>query len=101
MRSSFTLTYRNPAYPPAVVRFVAPSIERRARPGGGVILASRAPLPACHRSLGDALVAGAARHPERALFAERGADGAWTRVSWAEALAATRALGQALLDLGL
>ena len=38
--------------------------------------------------------------PERTLYAERAGE-AWRRVSYREALAAARSLGQAMLDLGL
>ena len=84
-----------------MVRFTAPDIERIDRPGGGFILRSRAALPAYPRCLGDHLVRWAELAPERTLYAERDDTGAWQRASYAEALAAARALGQALLDLGL
>lgn len=81
-------------------RFVAPSIERIERPGGGTIVRSRAGAPPHARCLGDALVHWAHHAPERTLFAERAGE-AWRRVSYREALEAARSLGQALLDLGL
>ena len=84
-----------------MVRFVAPSIERVERPGGGFILRSRAEAPPHARCLGDTLIHWAARAPDRTLYAERGTGGAWHHVSYREALDAARALGQALLDLGL
>ncbi len=84
-----------------MVRFVAPSIERLARPGGGFILRSTTRAPAHHRCLGDALVRWAQEAPERTLYAERDASGAWRHVSYRAALGAARSLGQALLDLGL
>ncbi|HEY4060030.1 MAG TPA: feruloyl-CoA synthase [Kofleriaceae bacterium] len=84
-------------------RFAAPSIERIARPGGGFILRSRADAPPYARCLGDALVHWAHRTPETTLYAERPAPGAegWRRVSYRDALAAARGIGQALLDMGL
>ncbi len=84
-----------------MVRFVAPAIERVARPGGGIILRSTAGAPPHARCLGDMLVHWATHAPERTLYAERDATGAWRHVSYRDALAAARALGQALLDLGL
>jgi feruloyl-CoA synthase len=83
-----------------VVRFAAPDIERTDRPGGGFVLRSRAELPAYPRCLGDHLVRWAGLAPDRTLYAERDGD-AWRRVSYREALAAARSLGQALLDLEL
>jgi feruloyl-CoA synthase len=79
---------------------VAPDIERLDRPGGGFILRSRELQPAYPRCLGDHLRHWAAAAPERTLYAERDG-GAWRHVSYREALAHARALGQALLDLGL
>jgi feruloyl-CoA synthase len=84
-----------------VARFAAPDIERVDRPGGGFIVRSRSPLPPYPRCLGDHLVHWAGVAPERTLYAERDAANQWRRVSYAEALAAARSLGQALLDLGL
>jgi feruloyl-CoA synthase len=86
-----------------MVRFVAPSIERRSRPGGGFILRSRVEPPAADRCLGDALVRWAQRAPDRTLYAERdlAATGGWHHVTYRDALAAARAIGQGLLDLGL
>ncbi len=43
----------------------------------------------------------ASEAPDRTLLAERDRDGAWQRISYAQALAAARGLGQALLDLRL
>ncbi|CAN5594442.1 feruloyl-CoA synthase [soil metagenome] len=83
-----------------MVRFVPPSIERVPRPGGGFILRSRADAPPHARCLGDALVHWAHHTPERTLYAERDGTG-WRRLSYREALAAARGLGQALLDLDL
>lgn len=83
-----------------MARFHPPSIERVPRPGGGFILRSRVGAPPHARCLGEALVHWAHHAPERTLYAERVGTG-WRRVSYREALAATRGLGQALLDLEL
>ncbi len=78
-----------------------PTIERLPRPGGGFVLRSRAPAPAYARCLGDLLERWTAAAPARTFLAEREPGGAWRRVSYAEALDAARAIGEALLDLGL
>ncbi len=83
-----------------MARFVPPSIERIDRPDGGFVLRSRVPTPNYLRCLGDALVRWAGEAPDRTLYAER-RGGDWHRVSYAQALASARSLGQALLDLGL
>jgi len=53
------------------------------------------------RSLVDSLDDWAGRTPDRTLFADRGPDGAWRKVSFAEAAERTRSIAQALLDMGL
>ncbi|HEU0031996.1 MAG TPA: AMP-binding protein [Kofleriaceae bacterium] len=83
------------------MKLAAPDIERLPRPGGGFVLRSRRPAPARARCLGDLLVRWAAEAPDRTLFAERDATGAWRHVSYRDALDATRALAEALLALGL
>ncbi len=70
-------------------------------PGGGVKLRSPYTLGEIPRSLGLLLEGWAARDPGRLFLAQRDAAGAWRRVSYGEALAAARAIGQALLDRGL
>ncbi|HEX8480112.1 MAG TPA: feruloyl-CoA synthase, partial [Telluria sp.] len=53
----------------------------------------------------DRLAAGARNHPQRTLLAQRSGDrdgaGAWQRLSYAEALASARCIGQALHARGL
>jgi feruloyl-CoA synthase len=83
-----------------MIRFTTPSIERVARPGGGFIVRSRAEAPPYARCLGDVLAHWAHHAPERTLYAERDGD-AWRHVTYREAFAAARALGAALLGLGL
>ncbi len=54
-------------------------------------------LGAVPAKLGDHLERWAAEAPERTFIAERGADGEWARVSYAEALARVRAVATWLL----
>ena len=61
---------------------------------------SRAEAPPYARCLGDVLAHWAQHAPERTLYAERDGD-AWRHVTYREAFAAARALGAALLGLGL
>ena len=51
--------------------------------------------------LADCLISGAQAHPERWLAARRGHDGNWIGISYADMLARSRAIGQALLDRNL
>ncbi len=75
-------------------------VEIEAIDGGSILRSPRVldPYPRC---VGEMLCHWATAAPERTFLAERGADGAWRRVTYGEALAAVRCLGQALLDRGL
>ncbi|SCK30115.1 feruloyl-CoA synthase [Vogesella sp. LIG4] len=57
-----------------------------------------APYP---ERLGDCLRRGAEQYPQRTLAAQRGADGAWVHLSYAQLLQQARAIGQALRERGL
>jgi feruloyl-CoA synthase len=81
--------------------FAAPDIERIDRPDGAILLHSRTPLPEAARCVGVWLGSWAERVPEKVLFAERGADGAWRQTTYRAVRDATRAIGQALLDRSL
>ena len=74
-------------------------IERRI--DGAMIVRSRTALAAYPAKLTDRLEHWAVRRRTGVLFAQRRADGAWRTVTYREALAAARSIGQALLDLGL
>jgi feruloyl-CoA synthase len=86
---------------PVRALFADPDIEVERRADGSLVLRSRAapgPLPRC---LGDHLARWAAERPGLDFLAQRGPDGAWRRLSYAEAMGAVRAVAQALLDRGL
>jgi len=72
------------------------------RPSDGTIL-MRSPhqLPAYPRTLTERLVHWANIAPDRIFLAQRDAAGAWRRMSYAQTLAAVRALAAALLARGL
>jgi len=72
--------------------------ERRA---GSVYLRSPQPLPAYPRSMTERLDHWAARTPEQVWLAQRGADGAWQRVTYAEARRRARRIAAGLLGRGL
>ncbi|HZB94079.1 MAG TPA: feruloyl-CoA synthase [Stellaceae bacterium] len=81
--------------------FAAPDVLVEKLPGGGMILRSPYPLGDYPRSLGALLQSWAERAPHRIFLAQRDAAGEWRRVSYGEALAAARAIGEALLGRGL
>jgi feruloyl-CoA synthase len=74
-------------------------IERRA--DGAFVLRSPQPLAAYPRKLTERLVHWARVAPQRALIAQRDAGGGWRTLTYADAHARVRAIGQALLDRGL
>jgi feruloyl-CoA synthase len=69
--------------------------------GNAWYLRSNEPLRAFPRRLTDRLISGAEAHPARVLVARRGESGAWIEITYAGMLGRARAIGQALLDLGL
>jgi feruloyl-CoA synthase len=71
------------------------------QPDGSRLLTSTEPLGWYPARLTDALEQWAAAAPERTLIAQRGADGAWQRLGYAEMLRRAQAVGQALLDAGV
>ncbi|MYM95004.1 feruloyl-CoA synthase [Duganella vulcania] len=83
------------------VRVGGAPVRIEAGADGAWRLASQETLDAYPDRLTDRLVLGAERHPDRTLVAQRGADGAWQRISYREMLEQARAVGQALLDRGL
>ncbi|RQS31578.1 feruloyl-CoA synthase [Burkholderia sp. Bp8992] len=85
-------------YRPVAIGAAPPEIAQR--DGCWTLRASTA-LGAYPRRLTDRLVSGAQAHPDRWLVAQRGADGAWVGISYAQMLERARAIGQALLDRGL
>ncbi|HYN11132.1 MAG TPA: feruloyl-CoA synthase [Burkholderiales bacterium] len=74
-------------------------VERR--PGDIVHLRSPHALPAYPRHMAEKLVHWADRAPQRILFAQRNASGAWRSVAYGEALESARRVGAALLERGL
>ena len=69
--------------------------ERRA---GNIYLRSPDPLPAYPRKLTERLDHWAAHAPERVFLAQRGADGAWRRLTYAQARSRARRVAQALIE---
>ncbi|GAB4360487.1 MAG: feruloyl-CoA synthase [Gammaproteobacteria bacterium] len=87
--------------PLAKIHFATPKVEHQPLPGGGCVLRSPEPLGPYPDKLGERLLHWAGAAPERTFLAQRGPDGAWREVSYAEAARQVEALGQALLDRGL
>jgi feruloyl-CoA synthase len=83
------------------VNMGALSVETRRGGDGAIYLKSPDPLPAYARSLIDKIDEWAEKAPERTVLADRGPDGAWRRLSYAQARDRSRAIAQYLIDLGL
>ncbi len=86
--------------PFAPLSFAPPAVEVERIADGGLVLTSPQPLDDYPPKLGLLLERWAAETPERTFLAERAGDG-WREVGYGEALAAVRALAQALLERGL
>ena len=71
------------------------------RDDGSVLVWQKDALPPFPDRLSDRIAHWAEKTPNVTWMAERGRDGAWIRINYAELLARIRAIGQALLDLKL
>ena len=71
------------------------------REGGIQVLTSNEALAPYPASLTDVLERWAREAPERTALAQRNAQGAWQRLSYAELLTQAKSIGQALLDAGV
>jgi feruloyl-CoA synthase len=74
-------------------------VEKRA--DGSMLLRSPQPLGPYPTKITERLVYWAKQAPDRVLFAQRDATGAWRTVTYAQALQQARAIGQALLARNL
>ncbi len=79
------------------IRLAGPAVvaERRAR---DVYLRSPHPLGEYPRKITERLDYWAERAPERVFLAERGPDGAWRQVTYAQARSRARCIAQALVE---
>lgn len=80
--------------------FAEPDIEAEALEDGSWLLRSRAPLEPFEPNLGSLLRRHAETRPDRDFLCERDPEGGWRRVTYGEAWATARSIGQALLDRG-
>ncbi|MEW6690307.1 MAG: feruloyl-CoA synthase [Pseudomonadota bacterium] len=82
------------------LRFAPAQVKLEKRADGVRLLASPQPLKPYARCVGEWLVQWFEKAPERTFLAERKGEG-WRRLSYRDALADVRRVGQALLNLGL
>lgn len=83
------------------VRFWEPRIAVREGEGGTLYVDQQLELPPYPARVTERLVHFAQEKPHQTLYAGRGPDGDWQRLSFASALAGARRLGQVLIDAGL
>jgi feruloyl-CoA synthase len=83
------------------VRFGPTDVVVESKPDGNVYIRSACALGDYPPNITNKLDHWAEAAPDRVLFAERDAKGAWQQLRYAQALEQTRALGQALLDAKL
>jgi feruloyl-CoA synthase len=83
------------------IRFAPREVDVRYRADGSILLRSPLELTGRRRHVCEYLQAWAQAAPERTFLAQRGADGAWRRISYAEAWRRAQAIGQGLLERGL
>src|ERR1700730_1838710 len=91
----------NIALPKAPLRHVplgAIDVTIEPSAGGVLYVRSQHPLPAYPDRLTDRLDHYAVAAPDRVFIAERDASGGWRQVTYAQALAAAKAIRQGLLD---
>ena len=81
--------------------FWSPEFDYEHRPDGTILMRQRGELPAWLPTLADYLDKWADADPDRTWIARREAGGDWRRISYGAARAQARAIGGALLALGL
>ena len=82
----------------APVDFAPPRVSIKGSPETGFLFSSALPLQPYRENLAQMLQHWARHTPERTFLAERQADGAWRRLSYAEANKQADAIAQALID---
>ena len=81
--------------------FWAPKVATETRADGTIMVWQEDALGAYPRCMTERFMDWAQRTPDRTWMAERGADRAWVKTSYREGAARIRAVGSALLGLGL
>jgi feruloyl-CoA synthase len=83
------------------VRLAAPDAVVDRKPDGTIHIRTKAPLGDYHGNLGEALETWAREAPDRVFLAQRGADDAWRKLTYAEVFDAVKRIGASLLRRGL
>src|ERR1700739_4018243 len=83
------------------VKLATPEVVIEPRGDGTMLLRSPHPLPPHPQKITERLIYWADAAPERVFLAQRDANGGWRTLSYAQALAAVRAIAAALLERDL
>ena len=82
------------------LQFAPREIRIEKRPDGTLVLRSPIEFETPQWSILDLIPEWAAKAPQRVFLAQRGRDGAWQKISYAEFWQRVQAVGQAMIDLG-
>jgi feruloyl-CoA synthase len=82
------------------LRFAPREVEIEKRPDGALVLRSPIDFESPQWTILDVIPEWAEKAPERTFLAQRGSDGEWQRISYAELWQRVQAVGQAMIDLG-
>lgn len=85
-------------FPLRPIKVWQPELDVEVTDDGVIYVEQTKELPSYPDRATEPLLAFAEKHPDKTLFAQRGVDGEWESVSWAETVAKVRALGQFLID---
>ena len=92
--------HESPTVPVEVLRFAPREVGIETRPDGTLVLRSPIGFESPQWSILDFIPEWAEKAPQRAFLAQRGRDGEWQRISYAELWQRVRSVGQAMIDLG-
>jgi feruloyl-CoA synthase len=81
-------------------QFVPREIRIEKRPDGTLVLRSPIQLETPQWSILDLIPEWAEKAPQRVFLAQRGRDGAWQKITYAELWQRVQSVGQAMIDLG-
>src|SRR6195256_471257 len=81
-------------------KFAPREIRIEKRPDGTLVLRSPIAFETPQWSILDFIPEWAAKAPQRAFLAQRGREGEWHRISYAELWQRVQSVGQAMIDLG-
>jgi feruloyl-CoA synthase len=92
--------HESPFVPAEGLRFAPREVGIEKRPDGTLVLRSPIRFESPQWSILDFIPEWAEKAPQRVFLAQRGRDGEWQRISYAELWQRVQSVGQAMIDLG-